>query len=63
MYNTVRNSTGDTLPKTEAGLLDFLESFGRISNKESFDEKLFLDLATHGSEKVRTLAIKNLAID
>jgi len=61
MYNTVRNSTGDTLPKTEAGLLDFLESFGRISNKESFDEKLFLDLATHGSEKVRNLAIKNLA--
>ena len=61
MYNTLQNITRDILPKTEAGLLDFLESFGRISGKESFDEKLFLDLATHGSEKVRNLAIKNLA--
>lgn len=61
MYNAMQNFSREALPETEAGILGFLESVGRISDNNSFDEKLFLDLATHGSEKIRTLAVKNLA--
>ena len=61
MYNTLQNPSKEILPKTEAGILSFLESFGRLSDDDSFYEKLFSDLAKHSSEKVRTLAIKNLA--
>ncbi len=59
MLNITQQFQKNTLPKTESGILEFLESFGRLSDDS--DEELFLDLAKNESEKIRTLALKNLA--